>query len=108
MWATLSPMLRKPRVGIARMMPPGTRPVQTLGQIGFGSDQGRVMGHLSRPILDPCLVSSRVGLARASMFDMSGFFGLGRVFLALGRVFSGWVGFWVKNHVRIRLVNYFE
>jgi hypothetical protein len=78
--ATLSPMLRKPGFDIARMMAPGTRPFQTSGRIGFGSDQGRVVGHLSRPIPDPCLVSSRVGLARASMFDMSGFFGLDRVF----------------------------
>jgi hypothetical protein len=54
------------------------------------------MGHLLRPVPDPCLVSGQVGSARASLFDVSG-----RVFSSWVRFFgfgSGWVGFWVKNH----------
>jgi hypothetical protein len=67
------------------------RPVQTSGQIGFRSTQGRVVGHLAWPVSDPCLMSGRVGLARASLFDVSsrGGFQVGSGFLALGRVFSG-------------------
>jgi hypothetical protein len=46
-----------------------------------GSGQGRVVGHLARHVPDLCLVLGWVGLAHASLFDVS------------GRVFWGWVGF---------------
>ena len=76
------------------------RPGQTSGRVGFGSGQGRVTGRIGRPAPDPYLSPGRVGLARAPCAGVSGrvFFGLGRVFLAFGSGFSGWVGFWVKNH----------
>jgi hypothetical protein len=56
----------------------------------------------------PNVGSGRVGLARASLFDVSGRggFQVGSGFLALGRVFSGWVGFWVKIMARTRPINY--
>jgi hypothetical protein len=63
-----------------------------VGSVGFGLGQGQVVFHLTRLIPEPRLVSGRAGLARGSLFDV-----LGRVFW-LGRVFSGWVRFWVKNH----------
>jgi hypothetical protein len=47
-----------------------------------------VVGHLTRPIHDPWLVSGWARLVRASIFNVWDriFFGLGWGFLALGRV----------------------
>jgi hypothetical protein len=62
------------------------------------------VGHLLRPVPDSCLVSGRVVMARASLFDVS------------GHVFSGRVGFfwlWVgsgfgsKITARTPPVNYY-
>jgi hypothetical protein len=54
-------------------------------RVGSKSGRGPFMTARTRPV-------PSVGSAWASMFDVSG------RFLALGQVFSGWVGFWVKNH----------
>jgi hypothetical protein len=57
------------------------RPIQTSGQVGFGSSRGRVVGRLTQPVPDLCLVSGRVGTCfhigrvGSSFFDWGRFFG---------------------------------
>jgi hypothetical protein len=41
-------------------------------RVGFESGQGQIMGHLSWHISDSCLLLSRAGLTRVSLFDVSG------------------------------------